>query len=131
MQTTPTARDALYLNVFTAAIEGGINYWAAVSAYHWTNDPEGDALNAQDHAGFFAVISDQEDDEEPEHLVNRSVIARGMRLIAEGETQLNETLRAEIARAYRKPENDDDYDIDAEQADCILQVGLFNEIVYG
>ena len=36
---TPTQQ--LYNDILTTAVEGGINYWAAVSEYHWC-DPDPD-----------------------------------------------------------------------------------------
>src|SRR5262252_1587430 len=93
---SPT-RDKLYLDVFNTAIEHGINYWAAVSDYHCSEDD--DALG---DTGFYAIINDQEDENEPEYRVDRAVIARGMKLIATGQTDINQSIQSAISRAISR-----------------------------
>jgi hypothetical protein len=54
-------------------------------------------------------------------------IADAIERIAGGEVEVAPAIREIIITAVRE---DDASDIDAEAADCIIQVGLFDEIVY-
>lgn len=118
MEAVSKARDQLLLDLFTTAIEGGINYWAEVESYHYLKDGKDDVL------GFHAVIDEIEAG--CRYTVDRSVIDMGLR------------------RARRTPgihfstepppvvvTDDTDWDFDAGDADMIVQLGLFGEVVYG
>lgn len=121
-----TYRDQLMLDLFTTALEGGINYWADCSEYHWDNG-HGDKV-VEDYEGFFAVIHDCEDDDKT-YTVNRSVISKGYALAA-----------GEVGKGYcwsvsQPPlvptERNEWEDFDAGDADTIVQLGLFGKVVYG
>jgi hypothetical protein len=121
--------DELFHDTFVTALEGGIGYWSAAASYHW-----GDDDGAYDREGFYADIVDAEfpDDADnayfPPTRIDRTVIARGFDRILGGEIEINPKLRDQIVSGYHAP---DHADFDAEVADVIVQVGLFNEIVYG
>lgn len=105
--------------IFTTAIEGGINYWASVSEYHFEN-PDGE----DDLVGFFATIHDEENGGKT-YRVDRKVIASG----------LQNARKAQINWSVERPPlfftEDSDWDFDAMDADVIVQLGLFGEVVYG
>jgi len=124
LNTRPTDRDEFLHDVFVTALEGGIGYWSAALTYHWST---GDGTTS-DYQGFEARIVDEED---TEHTINRDVIRKGLRLIREGTPaglHLNEDYIRRIKAAERAH---DAGDLDAFDADIIVQVGLFEEVVYG
>lgn len=136
-------RDELYHQLFTTALEGGIGYWSVATSYHWQDKSTPVDKNGyhtgEDLKGFYADIiefSENEDDyeapENPRYRVDRSVIARGLRLIADKKHDikyLGTDIRKRLARMYWDA---DDADYDAGDADIIVQVGLFrDEVRYG
>lgn len=118
-------KDTFYHDVFVTALEGGINYWSACRKYKWSTD----GGNTPDLKGFVAVVVDYEDVDEPEFLINRDVIQRGCSAIMnEDDLQLADSIKKNIQHAFI--DNDCGL-IDAGDADVIVQVGLFGEVVYG
>lgn len=117
------ARDQLYLDVFTTALEGGIGYWSRCSDYHWTKTPGGEP----DFRGFRALITDSEDDDKA-YVINRPVIERGFSRIIDGEVGVGSWIRQAVWLANAEL---DACPIDSTVADCIVQAGLLGEVVYG
>ncbi len=125
MPTTqaPSALDQLFFDIFVTALEGGIGYWSTCQHYHWSN-----ADCTEDHKGFLAHISDSEDEDE-EYTIDRNVVAKGYGLATSA------TWRSRINWSSSKPPvvvgPDTDWDYDAGDADVIVQLGLFGDVVYG
>lgn len=118
-------RKQFLADIFTTAIEGGIDYWAAVSKYYWQKDGKADL------DGFYAVVSDAEDEDAiPEDSrIDIEVIARGLNKICnDPSVKMAGCVRSIIQEADRE---NDASNIDAEGADCIVQVGLLGELVFG
>jgi len=121
-------RRKLLFDLFTTACEGGINYWADVDAYHlWLPDSEYDP----DYNGFYADLTDHVDDERPNPLhVDRLVMSSGL-------TLASRAWRHKVSWSTAPPpvaitaEARDRWDFDAGDADVILQLGLFKDVVYG
>jgi len=116
------ARDQLHYDIYTTAMEGGINYWANTHSYHLSNN------DVEDTFGFFAEIDDAEGDGAV-HRIDVGVIRKGYRLAAT-------TQRDKIRWSSEPPPlvydgEDNDWDYDAGDADVIVQLGLFGEVVYG
>ena len=104
------------LDEFTTAIEGGINYWSGVHEYHW------------DRADWFAVI---EDIEGVQHRIDREVIRRGMRVLADNKSSRFSGVYCGVVRSgFQATEAWWDA-TDADTADQVVQAGLFGEVVYG
>ena len=122
-------------DIFTTAIEGGINYWCRVARYHWSVDDKGDE---RDYA-FFAEVLDSEDEDEdedealpPRRRIDAEVILRGLVAYASmPPTERRYPLREKAIRLLMGGEVADAVDYDAEDADCIVQMGLFGKLVYG
>ncbi len=119
-----TARDQLYLDIFTTAMEGGIGYWALARSYHWLhNDGQPGVQPVEDVLGFYADIAECDDggDTTERHRIDRAVIARGYTL-ATGEW------RNRLPWSTEPPPlvitDDTDWDFDAGDADTIVQLGL-------
>lgn len=111
-----SAERTTYLaDVMTTAIEGGINYWASIDTVSQIEDPT-EILGWRYDA---ARVVDLEDGEE--YTINLDTIARGLNRIAKIQP------RGRIAAADRDM---DAGDLDAIDADIIVQFGLFGEHVY-
>lgn len=107
-----------FLNdVFTIALEGGIGYWSYAEEYHNNSDD------------YFAVIVDAEgDDAFEKSTINQDTIVKGINKIINLEVKINPDMRLDIIAASKE---NDASNIDANIADCIVQVGLLGEIVFG
>lgn len=118
-----TDRDKAYCDVFTTALEGGIGYWSTCSRYHWSvaGDEETQALD------FIAVITDVEDEAQPTYVIDRNVIARGIRLAYRRGNWATYHARALSDLNFGKW---DDADFDSDTADIVVQFGLFGEYTY-
>lgn len=117
--TTANEKDQFYLDVFTTAIQGGVNYWADIDVCKYIKDGE------YDYEGFHAVISDI--DEQKSWRVNRKTLIDGFKKAFDDDVQIGDTYRKEILVGYAEK---DAGDIDAGNADIIVQLGLFGEVVY-
>lgn len=100
---------------------GGSWYWAAPGDPDWlTTDDEGRWTGV--------LVVDREDPDDDEWVVNWATVVSGMERIVSGEVGIRRDLRQQVVNSVTDPEN---FDIDADAADCIVQAGLFNELVYG
>ncbi|HEY0847266.1 MAG TPA: hypothetical protein VGE12_17995 [Noviherbaspirillum sp.] len=138
-------------HVLETAVEGACSYWADVDA-EATGDVAGpERVRDFDVSDYVSGDDDEDEDDEDEdedddemHYTAASFIvskdpaqggtldlqgiADAIERIAGDEIEIPPAIRDIIVAAV---ENDDPSDIDAEAADCIVQVGLFDEIVYG
>lgn len=144
--------------LFTTALEGGIDYWSACSKYHWSTrvaDDNGQHNVVGDIDNFIAVIEPTEDNtwgiwddnRDTQSLrIDLDVMARGARLMywyvqgivdGQGKQVPLDKIKPwpeghyhwQYVKAYAS--NGEDGDYDAGTADCIVQFGLFGEVVYG
>ena len=105
--------------VASAAIEGGINHWA-----------RGQDYNPDDEVGSWITIKSAypTEDNFPKFRLDRALLVRGIQLIVDDETRpVNRAIQKTLIIAIA---TDDAGDVDAEVADCIVQVGAFGELVY-
>jgi len=129
-------RKQFLFDVFVTALEGSINYFAYVESYKCLSEQNEELVD-----GFFAIISDAEattdasmfPEEEFEFdfkdlKIDEKIIAKGINKIVKNGIKINPTLKENIIQANR---TNDAGKIDGDCADCIVQVGLFNKIVYG
>ena len=119
--TCDVSKDTLH-GLFTTALEGGIGYWSVCTQYRWSL-PDGE----DDLDGFFATVEETETDDAPTHRIDAACILRGLQFFAqkgEGYKHVRSVARAVLL-------GDEDLDYDAGDADCIVQAGLFGEVVYG
>lgn len=127
--TTPpitTERKQFLFDVFVLFIEGAIGYWFVCSKYqHRIADPSG--FHARGH----------EEGESKKITINAATIEKGLYLIRQGGSDLNDagkalhmhhSLRSRVIGAEGTLNVGD---IDVELADCIVQIGLFGEVIYG
>lgn len=123
-----TERDLFLRDVFVTACEGGINYWAYVQEYAW---PDLDR--------YYALVLDTVEQTPVPLRIDRALINRGLRRIhraaerqpvgenATSVKYLSHSCAKRISLALRIR---DAGEIDADDADVIVQVGLFNEVRY-
>ena len=107
-------------DTFVTAMEGGINYWADVTAYSW------------DCPNWSARILDLEGDA---HTINVTTIKRGFEALAKAEPNSQFAKDAAAAACFIVTEGraSDPWEdrLDADSADHLIQMALFGEIVYG
>lgn len=129
MSTTPTPRDELLHVLFTTALEGGIGYWSVCERYHWSNDDEGRTGHMdEDWFGFYAIITETEGNLLRAR-IDRSVMARGYSLATSTDWRSRLCWSSEPPPPVVTPYTD--WDFDAGDADMIVQLGLFGDVVYG
>ena len=105
-------------DVVITAVEGGINYWVdAIEDYVWQED-------GQEISHPRASIKPM--DEERWRPIGTNTIKIGIHRILNSEV-VNPQLRSQIFRAVADANAGD---IDAPVADAIVQVALFDDIVY-
>jgi hypothetical protein len=137
--------DEFLSEVLETAAEGGCAYWADVSADSTGNAEGPDGVRDFDVSDYVEEDGEVHGDESEDAPFYRAAsfivsqdpaqggtldlqgIADAIERIASGEVEVAPAIRAIIVAAV---ENDEAADIDAEAADCIVQIGLFDEIVY-
>ena len=122
MTSTEEAERVHFLAcVLVTAVEGGVNYWAEVREYR--------VVEGEDR--LFVSVSVEIRDAEGEgewQAVTLDTVEKGIAKIKTREIRLNREIVAEVLLGDRDPKY---ADIDATAADCIIQAGLFGDIVYG
>lgn len=118
-------------DVLTTAIEGGIDYWAQYVEIN----------RAADLTVVSAHVVDAEDAaDDPENVkvlvIDAMIVARGVQMILSAHASNDDDERTKCT--IRRDLFDQvmslftpDIDVDADAADCIVQAGLFGEVVYG
>lgn len=105
---------------------GGCWYWATTGSENWlTTNGESDVFA---NRWLKVVIQDSEDDDPKPVTVDHATLALGISRILNNDVKVSDDITQYILRAVTE---DDAGDIDATAADCIVQAGIFNEIVYG
>jgi hypothetical protein len=108
-------RKQFLADILTTAIEGGINYWSRTLKYKWKDTPTEPT----------AVIRDEDGSK---YDLSIETVAKGIGLIVRGEVHLNTAMVESIKRANRENEA---ADLDAWDADAIIQAAVLGELVYG
>jgi hypothetical protein len=130
MNTTiqDTPRRRFLFNLFSMAMEGGVSYWGRVIVYRWVNQDTGvevDGLQHVDLDGFYAIVHDHETGD---LRVDAATIEKGLAHISTTAGSVNKYMRGRIAGANITEEIES---LDADDADAIVQAGLFGSVVYG
>lgn len=118
-------------DIAVTAAEGGINYWAVVDSYDWWRwDPEGtdvSLLERGDAFVFYTIVSDCDGDPFwPTIPITPALIKRGYEMLLAGGAR-----RDLVEQALSAILDNEIGGVDAEVADCVIQLGAFEEIVYG
>jgi hypothetical protein len=143
-----TPREELYGDIITTAIEGGIGYWSETSQYQYVYDGEiRPCVSALVEGTTRATIHLIEDatDAHPVGAVceiTPDTIARAFGVLRRAHVQSDGTVvndrseslytsqkwRQRMLGIYSAPE---DADIDADDADMLVQLGLFTRVIFG
>jgi hypothetical protein len=113
--------DKEVVSIYTTALEGGIGYWAIADEYKWQylyEDWENDIVHPLEPDQVLVVLSDTEDDDFKDEQLTPAKIRAGVKLLIEKYPHMYQIL-------------DDQFHVDANGADAVVQLGLFGEIVYG
>ena len=116
-----SVRHQCYSDIIVTAAEGGIAYWASCRDYR--HEVDGVAV------GACVRVRDAEDRSEPRRLITVGSIARAFARVARGEG-IPQSRQAYWLRAYREA-GDGSWDYDAEDADVLVQVAAYGDIVFG
>ena len=113
--------DKEIVNIYTTALEGGIGYWAVCDEYRWQylyEDYDNDIVKPLDPDQVLVVLSDTEETDFKDEELTPAKIRTGTKLLIEKFPHLYQIL-------------DNEFHVDADGADAIVQLGLFGEVVYG
>ncbi len=114
VNVTITFTREFLADILCTAVEGGINYWAAISG-----------VQRNENLGVVCCsVKDAEDDEDEWHDVSTDTIIKGIELYLSNNDNMTRRLYQELLSG-----NSADYDVD--DADLLVQLGLFGNIVYG
>lgn len=108
-----TLSDTIVEETIIAAVEGGINYWAEIGKYD-PDKPRKATIKYQDPKTDEVKIS----------VINKALLQEGADLIMN-----NRDFAPGIPHLTRALY--DEFEIDADSADALVQAGLFKELVYG
>jgi hypothetical protein len=139
--------DVFLSQILETAVEGACSYWADIDAEHrggeegrrdydvsdylegeQDDDDDEDEAAASDDALFYTSASFLvSKDPAQGGTLDLESIADAIERIANQEVEIAPAVREIIIAAI---EEEDASEVDAEAADCIVQIGLFDEIVY-
>ncbi len=116
-------RATFLSDIITTAVEGGVNYWAQVTKYHWSDEkPETTTATLAEHEAASR-------DEMIKHgKLTPDTVANAIGRIVRNEVKVHFSYIKLIAGATA---TNDGGDIDAEAADIIAQVAILGEVIYG
>lgn len=128
--------DEFLADVITCAMEGGIGYWSVASHYQYISDAGEVCVHAGtrssgDRDDTYAVVREIDDDGEATgdpHTIDSETIVKGLGLITGPEFRMGAKQRGGILAAVS---THDAGMIDSDDADVIVQAGLFGKVVYG
>jgi hypothetical protein len=126
--TKVSALAQLHFDIFITAMYGGIGYWSEATSYHHDTRTESGIL-VDDITGFAATIISPEEDWDGEMTIDKLVIAKGYRLASTTWKDKLHWSSGERPPLVVGPNTD--WDCDAGDADMIVQLGLFGDVVYG
>ena len=111
-------RTQQLVNSLIGAVEGGTGYWAYADNYVWgSENGDGELGNEYEYASV--TLQDMESDERYD--VTIDTIELGWNRIMSGEVEVADHIKQYLI--------DDNSDSDSD--DCLVQAGLFGEIIYG
>lgn len=119
--------DQTAADVLSAAIEGGTNYWAAVSKIERA-EPGGEVAYLS--VSYHEMNDDCDGYKEAGVTVDLAAVKAAMRKIAfEDVKHVSASTKATVRALIFEGSEEADYD--ADDADIIVQVAVLGEVVYG
>jgi len=125
-------RAEFLADMITTAVEGGIGYWSTVSEYGWYCPQLGDGTTAPGPGGTATAHATIHDDDAEEGIhIGLDEIDRALRRLAvEPVEGIGKHQRRSITRAYIANDHTET-DLDADDADAVVQVACLGSVVYG
>ena len=119
-------RKSFLSEIIVTAVEGGIDYWADLRRYQWSNGSDGHL----DHASVeVKPVEVRPADKVPEWVVvDHALIENGLAALRTGTIRINRDMLGDILAS---DVTNDSGEIDSDAADVIVQVSMFADIVYG
>jgi hypothetical protein len=114
--------DLEVVNIYTTALEGGIGYWAVCDEYRWQylyEDWENGIVKPLEPDQVLVVLSDTEETDFKNEELTPAKIRAGVKLLIEKYPNKYQII------------DDNQFHVDADGADLVVQLGLFGEVVYG
>jgi hypothetical protein len=117
-----TEKDEFYDDILITAVEGGIGYWCVGRNYQWSDEDQTTIeVHEEEQSGDIDLgwIA-----------LDRAKIRHAVAVIMDrsNDLDLHESYRQRISEAYRE---NDAGEIDADDADVIVQVAVFGNVIYG
>lgn len=106
---------------------GGCWYWAQ-AAYPAEGERKWLVTNGETDIMKQRWLSARIEDFGKQWVVDHKVLADGIRRLLDGTVKVNDEIVGAVMRAVREG---DAGEIDSEAADCIVQAGVFDELIYG
>lgn len=133
-ETRSAERAEFLTDLLVTAVEGGIGYWSECSAYSWYCPVLGGGTATPgpgNTATAHAVLRVEDGDEKRIYVIGLDDIARALDVLSRGPVKgLSERDRVRIMHASTA--NDcTEADLDAGDADAVMQVACFGEVIYG
>jgi hypothetical protein len=125
---TMTEREQFLSDVLVTAVEGGINYWAAVSDYSFT-DADGNDVPAT--VKVHEMIDVGGGYEEVGVPITTKEIDAAIKRIMNLEDDIKYLGNYTRSLVLQASMENDAGDIDADIADTIMQIAVLGEVVYG
>jgi hypothetical protein len=122
--------DSIVSSIHCSAIEGGsygIGYWCEIVSYKWDEKDDTKFKSIIQMEAEFEDDKDERISKRRKYTIDRDVIILGIKRIATGELKVNDSYVQKCAALLLTGEAD----MDAEDADIIVQAGLFNEVIFG
>lgn len=135
--------DEFLSHVLELAVEGGCSYWADASGESADKAGGNEGIRDFDLTDYVEHDGGADDGDAPLYTsatflaskdpaqggtLDLQGVADAIERIVGGDAEVPEGIREIISVAV---EDGDASDIDTEAADCIVQIGLFDEVVYG
>ena len=116
-------------DILTIAVEGGIGYWFQI--HESKRNPYG--ANMFEGGEWVEVTGHQLNNDEtaydgPRHTIKASSLEKAARAIIRPDFNMNSNMKDNISRMLRER---DAANIDAYEADAVVQYATFGELVYG
>ena len=128
MDKTAKERAEFFDDCLITALEGGIQYWAYVRNYrpHWNPDFHSDHPRNMEPTTADVIDADSE---KAYHVTPATIRLAFSRIRGKNPIQyLHDKTRARLRACYHSL---DGGEIDASDADILLQIGIFGHLIYG
>ena len=134
-----TVTAHVHMQIPTKALIEWVNQAYETDAiFYWMDDVRGRKKALLEIGGLvhhytyqFEVLAGGNFDDAKWHAINVETILRGIEAILSGKIKLNSRLISYIQQGVLEAVTDQTGELDSEGLDCVIQAGLFGEVIYG